>query len=90
MNTQLLRYNMLIEHLTFLPIPPAARDFGQTGRTHQLQATRLRRLLAEGKRAQTGLLLKVLRRTRRAPEPYRWAALTSGLRIYKDILDEKS
>jgi hypothetical protein len=39
---------------------------------HRLQATRLRRLLAEGKRAQTGLLLKVLRRTRRAPEPYRY------------------
>jgi len=38
-----------------------------------LQATRLRRRQAEGKRAQTGLLLKVLRRTRRAPEPYRWA-----------------
>jgi len=41
---------------------------------HRLQRTRLRRLLAEGKRAQTGLLSKVLRRTRRAPEPYRWAA----------------
>jgi len=38
---------------------------------HRLQATRLRRLLAEVPRAQTGLLLKALRRTRRAPEPYR-------------------
>jgi len=38
---------------------------------HRLQATRLRRQQAEGKRAQTGLLSKVLRRTRRAPEPYR-------------------
>jgi len=69
MNTQLLRYNVLIEHLTFLPIPPATRDFGQTGRTHRLQATRLRRRQSGGPRAQTGLLLKVLRRIRRAPEP---------------------
>jgi len=38
---------------------------------HRLQATRLRRLLARGKRAQTDLLSKALRRTRRAPEPYR-------------------
>jgi len=38
---------------------------------HRLQATRLRRRLAEGPRAQTGLLLKVRRRTRRAPEPGR-------------------
>ena len=38
---------------------------------HRLQATRLRRRLAEGPRARTGLLSKVLRRTRRAPEPYR-------------------
>ena len=35
MNTQLLRYNVLIEHPTFLPIPPATRDFGRTGRTHR-------------------------------------------------------
>ena len=41
MNTQLLRYNMLIEHLTFLPIPPATRDFGQTGRTQCMEPTRL-------------------------------------------------
>jgi len=41
---------------------------------HRLQWTRLRRRLAEGKRAQTGLLSKTLRRTRRAPEPYRWPA----------------
>jgi len=38
-----------------------------------LQATRLRRRLAEVKRARTGLHSKVLRRSRRAPEPYRWA-----------------
>jgi len=38
---------------------------------HRLQATRLRRLLAAGKHAQTGLLSKALRRIRRAPEPYR-------------------
>jgi len=43
---------------------------------HRLQATRLRRRQAEGKRAQTGLLSKVQRRTRRAPEPYRWAVIT--------------
>jgi hypothetical protein len=42
---------------------------------HRLQATRLRRRQAEGKRAQTGLLSKALRRTRRAPEPYRYAAI---------------
>ena len=36
MNTQLLRYNVLTEHLTFPPIPPATRDFGRTGRTHRL------------------------------------------------------
>jgi len=41
---------------------------------HRLQATRLRRRQAEGKRAPTGLLSQGLRRTRRAPEPYRWAA----------------
>jgi hypothetical protein len=40
MNTQLLRYNVLIEHPTFLPIPPATRDFGPTGRTHGVQPTR--------------------------------------------------
>lgn len=40
---------------------------------HQLRAIRFRRRQAEGKRAQTGLLSKVLRRIRRAPEPYRWA-----------------
>jgi len=33
MNTQLLRYNVLTEHLTFPPILPASRDFGRTGRT---------------------------------------------------------
>jgi len=38
---------------------------------HHFRPTPLRRLLAEGKRAQTGLLLKVVHRTRRAPEPYR-------------------
>ena len=76
MNTQLLRYNVLTEHLTFPPIPPATRDFGRTGRTHRLQATRLRRRQAERKRAQTGLLSKVKRRTRRAPEPGRWAAVS--------------
>ena len=74
MHTQLLRYTMLIEYLTFLPIPPTTRDFGQTGRTHRLQPTPLCGLLAEGKRAQTGLLLKALRHTRREPEPCRWAA----------------
>jgi hypothetical protein len=50
---------------------------------HRLQATRLRRLLVEGKRAQTGLLLKVLRRTRRAPEPYRWAAVARQTGVHK-------
>jgi len=43
----------------------------QNAAQHQLQATRLRRRLAEGKRAQAGLLSKGLRRSRRAPEPYR-------------------
>jgi hypothetical protein len=38
---------------------------------NRLQAARLYRRLAEGKRAQTGLLSKVKRHTRRAPEPYR-------------------
>ncbi len=42
MNTQLLRYNVLIEHLTFPPIPPAMRDFGRTGRTQRMQPTPLR------------------------------------------------
>ncbi len=39
MNTQLLRYNVLTEHLTFPPIPPATRDFGRTGRTHCMKPT---------------------------------------------------
>jgi len=43
MNTQLLRYNVLIEHLTFPPIPPITRDFGRTGRTKRIHPTRLRR-----------------------------------------------
>ena len=43
MNTQLLRYNVLIELLTLPPIPPAMRDFGRTGRTHGLQPTPLAR-----------------------------------------------
>jgi hypothetical protein len=51
---------------------PRRRGWGR------LQATRFRRRQAEGKRAQTGLLLKVLRRTRRAPEPCRWAVLSSA------------
>lgn len=51
MNTQLLRYNVLTEHLTFPPIPPATRDFGRTGRTHPLQPTPLRGLLAAAPRA---------------------------------------
>ncbi len=49
---------------------------------HRLQATRLRRLPAQEPRAQAGLLSKVLRRTRRAPEPYRWARCPH----YKKIL----
>jgi len=48
-------------------------------RPGRLPATRLRRRLAKGKRAQTGLLLKALCRTRRAPEPYRWAAIVVSL-----------
>jgi hypothetical protein len=40
---------------------------------HRLQATRLTPLPAEEKRAQMGFLSKALRRTRRAPEPYRYA-----------------
>lgn len=68
MNTQLLRYNVLTEHLTFPPIPPATRDFGRTGRTHRLQRTRLAAGVFERKRAQPGLLSKVLRRSHRAAE----------------------
>jgi hypothetical protein len=37
MNTQLLRYNMLTEHLTFLPIPPADAGFRANG-SHQVFA----------------------------------------------------
>ncbi len=48
---------------------------------HRLQATRLRRRQAEGKRAQPGLLSKVLRRTRRAPEPYRWAVRPPEIKL---------
>ena len=31
--------DVLTEHLTFPPIPPATRDFGRTGRTHSLEPT---------------------------------------------------
>ncbi len=51
--------------------PSRFAGFRANGSHHRLQATRLRRLLADGKRAQTGLLSKALRRSRGAPEPYR-------------------